>query len=107
MADAGAEWKDDYIIKGQDAHNLQRPETVETLFYMWRITGEEKYREWGWEMFKSFVNYTQVEGDAGYTSLASVLDVPPRLRDNMESFWLVRFIILFSSPSWLLGKYLV
>ncbi|KAL8695482.1 MAG: hypothetical protein Q9218_000060 [Villophora microphyllina] len=90
---ASAEWKDDYIIKGQDAHNLQRPETVETLFYMWRITGEEKYREWGWEMFKSFVNYTQAEGDGGYTSLASVLDVPPRLRDNMESFWLVSLFL--------------
>ncbi|KAL8773119.1 MAG: hypothetical protein Q9209_001795 [Squamulea sp. 1 TL-2023] len=98
--DAAAEWKDDFVIKGQDAHNLQRPETVETLFYMWRITGEEKYREWGWEMFKSFVNYTQLEGDAGFTSLASVLEVPPRLRDNMESFWLAEtlkyFYLLFS-----------
>ncbi|KAL9597052.1 MAG: hypothetical protein Q9179_004409, partial [Wetmoreana sp. 5 TL-2023] len=85
---ADAEWKDDYEIKSQDAHNLQRPETVETLFYMWRITGDEKYREWGWEMFKSFVNYTRLEGDAGFTSLASVLEVPPKLRNNMESFWL-------------------
>lgn len=89
--DAAAEWKDDYVIKNQDAHNLQRPETVETLFYMWRITGDDKYREWGWEMFRSFVNYTKLEGDAGFTSVASVLNVPPKLRDNMESFWLVRF----------------
>ncbi|KAL9042725.1 MAG: hypothetical protein Q9180_000383 [Flavoplaca navasiana] len=87
--DASAEWKDDYVIKNQDAHNLQRPETVETLFYMWRITGDEKYREWGWEMFMSFVNYTKLEGDAGFTSVANVLRVPPKLRDNMESFWLV------------------
>ncbi|KAL8781798.1 MAG: hypothetical protein Q9203_000104 [Teloschistes exilis] len=102
---ASAEWKDDYIIKGQDAHNLQRPETVETLFYMWRITGDVKYREWGWEMFKSFVNYTQAEGDGGYTSLASVLDVPPRLRDNMESFWLaetLKYFYLLFSPAELL-----
>ncbi|KAL8808353.1 MAG: hypothetical protein Q9182_000173 [Xanthomendoza sp. 2 TL-2023] len=100
VPDASAEWKDDYVIKNQDAHNLQRPETVETLFYMWRITGEEKYREWGWEMFRSFVNYTQLEGDAGFTSVANVLEVPPRLRDNMESFWLAEtlkyFYFLFS-----------
>lgn len=89
--DASAEWKDDYVIKNQDAHNLQRPETVETLFYMWRITGDEKYRKWGWEMFMSFVNYTKLEGDAGFTSVANVLRVPPKLRDNMESFWLVCF----------------
>ncbi|KAL8730430.1 MAG: hypothetical protein Q9166_004068 [cf. Caloplaca sp. 2 TL-2023] len=97
---ASAEWKDDYVIKHQDAHNLQRPETVETLFYMWRITEDEKYREWGWEMFSSFVNYTQLGGDAGFTSVANVLDVPPRLRDNMESFWLAEtlkyFYLLFS-----------
>ncbi|KAL8856996.1 MAG: hypothetical protein Q9178_006401 [Gyalolechia marmorata] len=99
-ADASAEWKDDYVIKHQDAHNLQRPETVETLFYMWRITGDEKYREWGWEMFTSFVNYTKLEGDAGFTSVANVLNVPPKLRDNMESFWLAEtlkyFYLLFS-----------
>ncbi|KAL8953651.1 MAG: hypothetical protein Q9222_000488 [Ikaeria aurantiellina] len=99
------EWKDDFIVKGLDAHNLQRPETVESLFYMWRITGDVKYREWGWEMFVSFVNYTRVEGDAGFTSLASVLDVPPRLRDNMESFWLAEtlkyFYLLFSPNDFL------
>ncbi|KAL8821802.1 MAG: hypothetical protein Q9223_000214 [Gallowayella weberi] len=102
---ASAEWKDDYVIKNQDAHNLQRPETVETLFYMWRITGEEKYREWGWEMFRSFVNYTQLEGDAGFTSVANVLEVPPRLRDNMESFWLaetLKYFYLLFSPTNLL-----
>ncbi|KAL8679658.1 MAG: hypothetical protein Q9186_004069 [Xanthomendoza sp. 1 TL-2023] len=100
VPDASAEWKDDYVIKNQDAHNLQRPETVETLFYMWRITGEEKYREWGWEMFRSFVNHTQLDGDAGFTSVENVLEVPPKLRDNMESFWLAEtlkyFYLLFS-----------
>ena len=89
-------WKEDFQVKPQDSHNLQRPETVETLFYMWRITGDVMYREWGWEMFKSFVNYTQAEGDAGYTSVANVLEAPPQLRDNMESFWLVRFYLFFS-----------
>lgn len=85
-----ASWKTDYIIKHQDSHNLQRPETVETLFYMWRITGDVKYREWGWEMFKSFVRYSAANDGAGFTSLQNVNDIPPMLRDNMESFWLVK-----------------
>ncbi|KAL9031853.1 MAG: hypothetical protein Q9196_000167 [Gyalolechia fulgens] len=101
VPEAGAEWKDDYVIKGQDAHNRQRPETVETLFYMWRITGDERYREWGWEMFQSFANYTRVGEDGGYTSLSTVLDVPPAQTDNMESFWLAETLkylyLLFSS----------
>ena len=87
--DPHAKWRDDYVIKHNDNHNLQRPETVETLFYMWRITRNEMYREWGWEMFKSFVHYTRADGDAGFTSLAHANEIPPILKDNMESFWLV------------------
>lgn len=84
-----ASWKNDYIIKVNDRHNLQRPETVESLFFMWRITGDEKYREWGWEMFTSFVKYSAAEDGAGFTSLANANEIPPLLKDNMESFWLV------------------
>jgi hypothetical protein len=29
-----------------------RPETVESYFYLWRITKDPKYREWGWEMLQ-------------------------------------------------------
>ena len=87
--DRDSRWKEDFIVKGNDQHNLQRPETVESLFYMWRITGDEMYREWGWEMFKSFVKYTAADDGAGFTSLAKANEIPPMLKDDMESFWLV------------------
>lgn len=87
--DSKAVGADDYIIKASDAHNLQRPETVESLFYMWRITGDEKYRLWGWQMFEAFVKHTAVSDGSGYSSIGNVMAVPPPLRDNMESFWLV------------------
>ncbi|TVY57098.1 Mannosyl-oligosaccharide 1,2-alpha-mannosidase [Lachnellula cervina] len=94
------EWKNDFVIKANDVHNLQRPETVETLFYMWRITGDVMYREWGWDMFKSFVNYTAVEEGGGFTSLSNANIIPPVTKDNMESFWLAEtlkyFYLLFS-----------
>ena len=84
-----ADWSRDYNIKPMDSHNLQRPETVESLFYMWRITGDTIYREWGWEMFMSFVNYTAVADGTGFTSLDNANQLPPLQRDNMESYWLV------------------
>ncbi len=84
-----ADWRSDYIIKNADKHNLQRPETVESLFYMWRITGDIKYREWGWEIFQSFMEHTAVENDGGFTSINDVNTIPPPSRNNMESFWLV------------------
>ncbi|ERS98665.1 hypothetical protein HMPREF1624_05452 [Sporothrix schenckii ATCC 58251] len=98
--DPDAPWRRDFEVKPLDRHNLQRPETVESLFYMWRITGDVLYREWGWEMFKSFMNYTAVDEGGGFTSLTNANVVPPVGRDNMESFWLAEtlkyFYLLFS-----------
>ncbi|RDL36615.1 alpha-1,2-Mannosidase [Venustampulla echinocandica] len=100
LSDEDPSWKEDFVIKPNDNHNLQRPETVESLFYMWRITGDVKYREWGWEMFKSFVNYTAVDEGGGFSSLSDANTIPPTMRDNMESFWLAEtlkyFYLLFS-----------
>lgn len=96
-----APWRTDYTIKHQDSHNLQRPETVESLFYMWRITGDEIYREWGWEIFSSFVKYTTTEDGTGFISLSNANEIPPKTRDNMESFWLaetLKYLYLLFSP---------
>ncbi|KAF4989568.1 hypothetical protein FGRMN_9030 [Fusarium graminum] len=97
-----AEWRKDFTVKSGDVHNLQRPETVESLFYMWRITNDNRYREWGWEMFKSFMNHTAVRNGGGFTSLRNANVVPPKVRDNMESFWLaetLKYFYLLFSPS--------
>lgn len=77
----------DIIIKPADRHNLLRPETVESLFVLYRITGDSKYREWGWQIFEAFEKYTRVE-TGGYTSLDDVTTVPPSRRDKMETFFL-------------------
>nr|POE84975.1 mannosyl-oligosaccharide 1,2-alpha-mannosidase [Quercus suber] len=85
-------WKEDYQIKPLDAHNPQRPETLESLFMMWRITRDPMYREWGWKIFKAFQKHSMLLDGEGYTSLQDVTRVPSPRRDNMESFWLVSFI---------------
>ncbi|XP_051267985.1 endoplasmic reticulum mannosyl-oligosaccharide 1,2-alpha-mannosidase isoform X2 [Dicentrarchus labrax] len=78
----------DVVVKPADRHNLLRPETVESLFYMYRFTKETKYRDWGWDILQSFNNYTKVS-DGGYTSINNVRDpVNPGPRDKMESFFL-------------------
>ncbi|KAL3616899.1 Mannosyl-oligosaccharide 1,2-alpha-mannosidase mns3 [Castilleja foliolosa] len=77
----------DIIIKPADRHNLLRPETVESLFYLFRVTEDPKYREWGWEIFEAFEKYTKVDS-GGYTSLDDVTTLPPHRRDKMETFFL-------------------
>ena len=65
---------------------MQRPETVESLFYLYRLTRDERYREWGWNIFQAFEKYTKVKS-GGYASLVSVYK-PRHFRDRMESFFM-------------------
>ncbi|BAO40533.1 endoplasmic reticulum mannosyl-oligosaccharide 1 [Kluyveromyces marxianus] len=82
----------DYFVKPLDRHNIQRPETVESLMFLYHLSGEEKYRHWGYEIFKSFVKHTKVVDEdtetSAYTSLHDVISIPTNKADNMESFWL-------------------
>ncbi|KAF4098738.1 endoplasmic reticulum mannosyl-oligosaccharide 1,2-alpha-mannosidase isoform X2 [Onychostoma macrolepis] len=78
----------DIDVKPADRHNLLRPETVESLFYMYRFTKDSKYRDWGWDILQSFNKYTRVPS-GGYTSISNVRDPEnPAPRDKMESFFL-------------------
>lgn len=91
----------DIIIKQLDRHNLLRPETVESLFVMYRITEDPIYREWGWQIFEAFEKHTKVDS-GGYTSLNDVTRLPPDRRDKMETFFLgetLKYIYLLFSQS--------
>ncbi len=78
---------DDVIIKPADAHCLLRPEYVESLFVLWRVTGAQRYRDWGWDAWRGLQRHAAAPR-GGYASVESVLDGTPRLRDSMESFFL-------------------
>ncbi|KAK8970280.1 Mannosyl-oligosaccharide 1,2-alpha-mannosidase MNS3 [Platanthera guangdongensis] len=82
-----SEYANDIIIKPNDRHNLLRPETVESLFVLHRITGDPKYRDWGWKIFQAFEEHTKVES-GGYSSLDDVTTIPTHKRDKMETFFL-------------------
>ena len=91
-----------YYFKPLDAHNLLRPETVESLFLLHRITGEKKYQDYGWKIFQAFEKYTKIEG-GGYSSIRNVKDVNnPGYRDKMESFFLgetLKYLFLLFSDN--------
>jgi hypothetical protein len=44
---------------------IMRPEAVEALFYMWRLTKDPKWREYGWKIFQAINKHCKA--DAGYT----------------------------------------
>lgn len=89
----------DIYVKTNDAHNLLRPEFVESLYYFYAITGNKTYQDMGWTIFEAFNKYTKVKN--GYTSIGNVKNpLNTRPRDMMESFWLGEtlkyFYLLFS-----------
>ncbi|XP_071715547.1 mannosyl-oligosaccharide 1,2-alpha-mannosidase MNS1-like [Rutidosis leptorrhynchoides] len=93
-----------FFHSGQDmtvgtSWNILRPETVESLFYLWRLTGNKTYQDWGWNIFQAFEKNSRVE--AGYVGLK---DVNTGVKDNMmQSFFLAETLkylyLLFSPPS--------
>lgn len=66
-----------------------RPETVESLFIAFRLTGDERFRKFGWDIFQAIETHCRVE-TGGYASVRNVDSVPAVRLDNMETFFLVR-----------------
>ena len=41
-------------------YNILRPEAVEAICMLYRITNDTTYREWGWQIFEAFDKYSKV-----------------------------------------------
>ncbi|CAK5267461.1 unnamed protein product [Mycena citricolor] len=74
----------DYSIK-QTAY-LLRPETVESLYILWRVTGERRWREMGWTIFQAIERETRTA--AGYAAIKSAEMSPAVQMDDMPSYFL-------------------
>eukprot|EP00960_Hanusia_phi_P049936 759888-Hanusia_phi.AAC.1 len=66
---------------------LLRPETVESLFVLFRVTKEERYREIAWEIFSNIEKYCKVHS-GGYSGLENVNDVNGSQNDQMPSYFI-------------------
>ncbi|KAF2969578.1 hypothetical protein GQX73_g4012 [Xylaria multiplex] len=88
----------------RDPRYLLRPEAVESVFIMYRVTGKPIWQELGWDMFNSIVNGTRTNSGT-HAAVQDVTHKAPTLPqdDYMESFWLAEtlkyFYLLFSPPS--------
>ena len=67
-----------------------RPETLESLFIAFRLTGDQRYREQGWAIFRAIETHCRIPS-GGYATIVNVDEVPVRHEDKMETFLLVRF----------------
>jgi len=65
-----------------------RPEIVESIFIAYRLTADPKYRRWGWTIYEAIETHCKVP-TGGYAGVLNVDEVPPKLEDKMETFFLV------------------
>lgn len=103
----------DGYLASIDTRYILRPEAIESVFIMYRITGDERWRDAGWTMFESIIENTRTP--YGHASLISAMELRSTRKyvngkevfvdaasqnNEMESFWLAEtlkyFYLLFS-----------
>ncbi|KAK7107386.1 mannosyl-oligosaccharide 1,2-alpha-mannosidase IA-like [Littorina saxatilis] len=72
--------------RSNEKYYILRPEVVETHFYMWRLTKDQKYRDWAWEAVQALEKHSRTEG--GYTGIRDVYQVVPQKDDVQQSFFM-------------------
>lgn len=95
-----------------EKHYIQRPEVVESLFVMYRVTGDAKYRHWGWNIAQSihkhcWAGHIPQAAGAKYHGYHSFYDItaPQSRKDKQESFFMAETLkylyLLFCDASFL------
>nr|CAH7746703.1 unnamed protein product [Callosobruchus chinensis] len=88
-------------LKTSEKYYILRPEVIESYFYMWRLTKDNKYRDWGWEAVQALEKYCRVPG--GYTGIKNVYAEEPQQDDVQQSFFLAETLkylyLLFSDDN--------
>ena len=103
-------------LQVMDPRYLLRPEAIESVFIMYRVTGNAYWRDVGWDMFQTIIQHTRTPyGHAALHTVIAKVDAARYDRgkpvvkpvaaqmDDMESFWFAEtlkyFYLLFSDPA--------
>ncbi|KAI6716535.1 hypothetical protein JHW43_000966 [Diplocarpon mali] len=86
--------------KVDDPSYQLRPEAIESVFVMYRLTADPSWLETGWKMFEAIEKHTRT--GIAHARLVNVMEASPEHADSMESFWLGEtlkyFYLLYSEP---------
>jgi mannosyl-oligosaccharide alpha-1,2-mannosidase len=81
-----------------------RPESVESLYFLWKFTGLPKYREYAWSIFLG-INRS-CRADHGFAVIREVQNEEPTKMDETESFFMaetLKYLYLIFSDSGVLS----
>ncbi|RSL93441.1 hypothetical protein CDV31_014711 [Fusarium ambrosium] len=84
----------------RDPRYILRPEAIESIFIMYRITADPQWQDMAWDMFQAIVRYTTTQH--ANAAIEDVTNTETAQTDSMESFWLSEtlkyFYLIFSPP---------
>jgi mannosyl-oligosaccharide alpha-1,2-mannosidase len=84
----------------KDPRYILRPEAIESIFVLWRISGNNEFREIAWQMFQAVASATETE--IANAAISDVSVVGSEKIDYMESFWMAEtlkyFYLVFADP---------
>ena len=84
-----------------DRRYILRPEAFESIFVLYRLTGDRSLQDAAWRMFQAVEKHTKTE--LAYAALIDVTVTPPVKQDRMESFWTAETLkylyLLYSEPN--------
>ncbi|KAL9879138.1 mannosyl-oligosaccharide alpha-1,2-mannosidase IA [Glossina fuscipes] len=88
-------------LKSSEKYYILRPETVESYFVLWRLTHDQKYRDWGWDVVLALEKHCRTTH--GYSGIKNVYQEVPQKDDVQQSFFLAETLkylyLLFSDDS--------
>nr|XP_029711380.1 mannosyl-oligosaccharide alpha-1,2-mannosidase IA-like isoform X1 [Aedes albopictus]XP_029711381.1 mannosyl-oligosaccharide alpha-1,2-mannosidase IA-like isoform X1 [Aedes albopictus] len=88
-------------LKSQEKYYILRPETFESYFVMWRLTHDQKYRDWAWDAVQALEKHSRTPN--GFSGLKNVYLTDPQKDDVQQSFFLAETLkylyLIFSDDS--------
>ena len=90
----------------EDPRSSLRPETVESLFYLWRETKEQKWRDYGWEIYTAIETHAKMRKESPnscYSEVHNANSVPVSHTGTMPTWFLAETMkylyLLFSDDA--------
>ncbi|KAJ3434331.1 mannosyl-oligosaccharide alpha-12-mannosidase-related [Anaeramoeba flamelloides] len=78
-----------------------QPETIESIFYLWRITHHPYYRNWGYQLIRSIQRYARIKN--GFATVKDISNLETGNDDETPSFFfsetLKYLFLLFSDDN--------
>ncbi|GAO13440.1 uncharacterized protein UV8b_00574 [Ustilaginoidea virens] len=91
------------FTKVTDGRYILRPEAIESVFIMYRITGDRAWQDKAWDMWRAIDNLTSTKlANSAVHNMNPPQGEDVVLADSMESFWLSEtlkyFYLIFAEP---------